>query len=58
MAGNSDAANPAGSGPKTVVGEMVTNVGDLFNQESRNPVAIWPFGFRTRLAMSLLQRTA
>lgn len=37
MAGNSDAANTAGSGPKTVVGEMVANVGDLFNQEPRNP---------------------
>lgn len=38
MAGNSDAAKPAGSCPKTVVDEMVANVGDLFNQEPRNPV--------------------
>lgn len=37
MAGNSDAANTAESSPKTVVGEMVANVGDLFNQEPRNP---------------------
>ena len=35
--GNSHEASFAGSGPKTVVDEMLANAGDLFIQEPRNP---------------------